>query len=131
MTEDWAAVSRAITGRMVELAMTQGQLIERSHVAEAIVDEIQHDTVRRLRDGRTLSALSDALDWHPEHLDAILKGNPPPPSVDLTGRLARIEDAMREVKERVALTKGQSDDFATAVAAGIRKIEDTLAYIKS
>ena len=72
--ENWAAVARAISGRVRELGWRQRELAERSHVSVAVVREIQRHTVERRRSPRTLEALSVALGWEPEHLDRVLKG---------------------------------------------------------
>ena len=77
MSEDWAAVARAITQRLQELGMRQRELAERSHVSQAIVRELQHNTAQRRRSSRTLEALSVALAWHPQHLTAVLTGRTP------------------------------------------------------
>ncbi len=78
MTEDWAAVARAINQRMTELGLRQRELIERSRVSKTAVREIQHNTAQRRRSARTLEALSVALAWHPQHLAAVLEGRRPP-----------------------------------------------------
>src|SRR5579883_3489224 len=93
---------------MAELGLSQRELIERSRVSKAIVNEIQHNTVQRRRSGRTLEALSLALDWHPGYLAAILRGHRPPLSDepvprsenDIPGRLAVIEHYLREIVNR-------------------------------
>lgn len=109
VTEDWAAVSTAIIDRMMELSMSQRVLIDRSRVSKAIVGEIQHNSVQRHRSERTLEALSEALEWHPNHLDAVLKGYPLPrrgdPVVasdnDVPGRLTVIEHELRHLRAGV------------------------------
>ena len=78
MTEDWAAVARAIDRRLHELGLRQRELAQRAHVSQAIVRELQHNTAQRRRSTRTLEALSLALDWHPRHLHAVLQGKPEP-----------------------------------------------------
>lgn len=78
MTEDWAAVADAIRERVNELGWRQRELARRSHVSQAIVRELQHHTVERRRSARTLEALSIALGWHPQHLDAVLRSRRPP-----------------------------------------------------
>ena len=126
MSEDWAAVARAVTRRMTELGLTQRELTQRSHVSKATVREIQHDTVQRRRSGRILEALSLALDWHPEHLTAVLNGRRPPlqgepvsrPADDIPGRLAVIEEYLREITERLAemgQISGRLDDLQATV----------------
>jgi transcriptional regulator with XRE-family HTH domain len=76
--EDWTAVAEAINERVNELGWRQGELAERSHVSRATVREIQHHIVERRRSARTLEALSTALGWHPQHIDAVLRGRQPP-----------------------------------------------------
>ena len=73
---DWPAVSTAINERMTELGMTQTTLATRACVSIAVTSEIRNNTVQRTRSPRTLNALSVALGWHPDHLDAVLHGRP-------------------------------------------------------
>ncbi|MGZ3147954.1 helix-turn-helix domain-containing protein [Lentzea chajnantorensis] len=108
MADDWSAVARAINQRMTELGMNQRELTERSQVSKAIVGELQNNTVQRRRSERTLEALSVALDWHPNHLQAVLGGRIPPqvgePAArddDVLGRLAVIEHQLREIVARL------------------------------
>ncbi|EHK87085.1 XRE family transcriptional regulator [Saccharomonospora azurea SZMC 14600] len=118
MTEDWAAVARAINERMHELGLRQRELAERSHVSQAIIREIQHHTVERRRSARTLEALSLALEWHPGHLAAVLAGRKPlrpgETGDDATDRilahLSAIEDRLDELTKRM-------DAMAADVAA--------------
>jgi ribosome-binding protein aMBF1 (putative translation factor) len=77
MSEDWAAVAKAINARVNELGWLQRELAKRSHVSQAVVREIQHHVVERRRSPRTLESLSVALGWHPQHLDAVLRGRKP------------------------------------------------------
>ena len=74
MSEDWAAVAQAISQRMAELGINQRQLIERSQVSKATVGELYHNSAQRRPSARTLEALSMALEWHPQHLAAVLNG---------------------------------------------------------
>lgn len=116
MTENWSAVSKAINRRLAELGLKQRELVERSHVSQAIVREIQNHTVERRRSDRTLEALSLALEWHPRHLDAVLRGRKPlqPGQTgdimdDISARLGAIEDRLHEITERL-------DAMSTSVA---------------
>ena len=72
--ENWAAVARAISGRVRELGRRQRELAERSHVSVAVVREIQRHTVERRRSPRPLEALSVAVGWQPEYLHRVLMG---------------------------------------------------------
>jgi hypothetical protein len=125
VTEDWPAVSKAMIARMKELSLTQRELIDHSRVSKAIVGEIQNNTVQRKRGERTLSALSEALKWHPHHLDAVLQGEPPPrvgdPVVtsdkkDVPGRLTVIEHDLRQLK-----------DIASDIQAVVHRIAERIA----
>jgi predicted transcriptional regulator len=76
--EDWSAVAEALNARTAELTLKQKELAERSGVSLAIVREMQQGKIQRRRNPRTLEALSIALDWHPQHLTAVLQGKTPP-----------------------------------------------------
>jgi transcriptional regulator with XRE-family HTH domain len=121
VSDDWAAVARAINQRVHELGLRQRELAERSDVSQAIVRELQRNTVRRRRSARTLEALSLALGWHPQHLSAVLDGRTPPEvsepvtsaEDDVSARLAAIERHLRritrqleEMNSRLALVTG-------------------------
>lgn len=126
MTEDWSAVARAINERVTELGMRQRELAARSHVSQAIVRELQRDTVRRRRSARTLEALSLALGWHAQHLAAVLHGQEPrqpgEPVQIITGdsvsaRLAAMEDQLHTLTKRI-------DELNANVSAVIDRAED-------
>jgi hypothetical protein len=130
---DWAAVSRAITDRMAELSLSQRELIDRSQVSKAIVGEIQNNTVQRRRSARTLEALSVALEWHPDHLAAVLEGRVPPrlgePAArsdnDVPGRLAVIEHQLRQIDDRLDRIDSKNDridDVATDIKATVDQL---------
>jgi hypothetical protein len=107
--EDWAAVAKAINERVHELGMKQRVLAERSAVSQAIIRELQYNTVERRRSTRTLEALSIALSWHPQHLTAVLRGRKPPAPGDplyagtdpVADRLSAIEDRLDEIAGRL------------------------------
>jgi hypothetical protein len=115
VTEDWAAVSKAINQRLADLDMSQRELIERSQVSRAIVGEIQHNTVQRRRSTRTLEALSLALELHPDHLSAVLTGDTPPDvgepaTVDLPTRLDAIERHLRRITRQLDAMSARLDE---------------------
>lgn len=109
VSEDWAAVAKAINERVQELGWRQRELAERSRVSQAIVRELQHHTVERRRSTRTLESLSVTLGWHPHHLDAVLHGRRPPeadePVTDradtLWSRLDSLEQRLDDITERL------------------------------
>lgn len=117
MSDDWAAVAKAIDRRLTELGMRQHDLAERAQVSQAIVRELQHNTAQRRRSTRTLEALSTALGWHPRHLHALLAGQPPPdpsapvpmPADAVAGRLAAIEWRLRAIEERLIDVQSRLD----------------------
>jgi len=86
VSEDWAAVARAISDRMREFGWNQRELAERSHVSVAVVREIQRNTVQRRRSPRTLESLSVALGWKPGHLFAVLTGQVQHPGLAMRPR---------------------------------------------
>lgn len=110
MTEDWAAVAKAINERSTERGLNQRELAEQSRVSLAIVRELQRNTVQRRRSRRTLEALSIALGWHPGHLAAVLAGRRPlgadgPADAggdDLPGRLGAIEQRLGDIVDQLA-----------------------------
>ena len=121
--EDWAAVARAISGRVRELGWRQRELAERSHVSVAVVRELQLHAVERRRSPRTLQAVSGALGWEPEHLDRVLKGharqpgeNTAPDNAALRSRLESFESRLAEILR--LLTELRSD--VAAVTAHVR-----------
>jgi transcriptional regulator with XRE-family HTH domain len=121
VTEDWAAVAMAINQRLTELGWRQRELARRSNVSLAIVRELQHNTVQRRRGSRTLESLSAALDWHPQHLDAVLHGQTPPapgePADDpLWSRLDTLEHRLDEITDRL-------DDLRTGLATVLEHIK--------
>jgi transcriptional regulator with XRE-family HTH domain len=127
VAEDWAAVSLAINERMTELGLNQRELAERSQVSKTMIMEIRRNVAQRRRGARTLEALSLALDWHPQHLDAVLNGQPVPavgePVVrsedDVQGRLASIEYRLEQITRELASIKGgigqQLDDIESKI----------------
>lgn len=126
MSEDWAAVARAITQRVSELGLRQRELAERSHVSQAIVRELQHNVVERRRSTRTLEALSLALGWHAEHLSAVLESRTPPEAGepwtsedDTSARLSAIEGQLRWITRKLEemdsrLSVGTGDDHESS-----------------
>ena len=58
--EDWAAVARAISGRVRELGWRQHELAERSHASVTLVRETRRHTVER-RPGTEIAKLLTEL----------------------------------------------------------------------
>jgi transcriptional regulator with XRE-family HTH domain len=123
VSEDWAAVSKAINERVNALGWRQRELAERSHVSQAIVRELQHHTVERRRSARTLEALSVTLGWHPQHLAAVLAGRRPPAADEpvsdqgetVWSRLDTLDERLSEITDRL-------DDLKTDLATVIKHV---------
>lgn len=110
MTEDWAAVAATIEEHMTRVGVNQRELAERAGVALSIVRELRHNTVQRHRNGRTLEAISVALDLHPRHLSAVAAGHPPPTPTDPTAstdQLTRIEARLDEMATQLGAVQTQ------------------------
>lgn len=131
VTDDWAAIANAINQRVADLGLSQRDVIERSHVSKAIVGEIQNNTVQRHRSPRTLKALSLALEWHPDHLAAVLTGLEPPRAGeptrlsedDVPGHLAVVEHYLRKLLDRMDSIDDRLDRIADEVQAVNRRID--------
>ena len=134
MSEDWAAVAEAISQRMTELGVNQTELIGRSQVSKATVGELYHNSAQRRRSARTLEALSVALEWHPQHLAAVLKGQRVPDigepvsrsDDDVPGRLAAIEYRLAQIETRlgdIGELNDRIDEVKTSIEAVIRLVD--------
>lgn len=131
MSEDWAAVAKAINQRVDELGLRQKELAERSHVSLAIVREVQHNLVERRRSPRTLESLSTALGWHPQHLDAVLRDRKPPevgdPVVDLAdtlwSRMDRVEERLEDITDRL-------DALKSDIASVMDQVADVAKHVR-
>ena len=110
MSDSWAAVAKAINERVKELGWRQRELAERSHVSQAIVREIQRNTVNRNRSARTLEALSTALGWHPQHLDAVLHGRQPPERDDMADQGGDFAERLDTLERRLDAITDRLDD---------------------
>lgn len=76
--KDWPAVAEAIKLRLRELDLTQVELAQRSQVSVATIRQLQGGSSEtRRRHPRTLRALSEALQWSPDHLEAVADGRDP------------------------------------------------------
>ena len=125
MTDDWAAVARAIKQRKTELGLNQRELGERANVSKQIVGELENNTVNRRRSARTLRAVSVGLDWHPDHLAAVLAGLTPPSANepiprtddDVPGHFSVVEHYLRQLLDQVNTINGRLDEIAAKVDA--------------
>jgi len=141
VVEDWAAVARAISGRMMELGLNQRELIERSRVSKATVGELYRNSAQRRRSARTLEALATALEWHPRHLIAILRNQRVPDlgepvsrsDDDIPGRLAAIEYRLARMETQLGAMGELSDrldEINANVGAVIRFVESNRKKVR-
>jgi transcriptional regulator with XRE-family HTH domain len=129
VAQDWAAVAQAISQRMTELGINQAELVERSRVSKATVGELYHNSAQRRRSARTLEALSMALDWHPQHLIAVLKGQRVPDigepvsrsDDDVPGRLAAIEYRLAQIETQLGAI-GELSDRLDKINANVEAV---------
>ncbi|GAA2975523.1 helix-turn-helix domain-containing protein [Actinokineospora diospyrosa] len=101
---DWAAVGRCISQRLAELEWTQHELAARSGISQAIIRELQLNTVQRKRSPRTLEALSTTLGLHPHHLAALRDEHTPLPlgvPTDQPEPLAAIEQRLADINSSI------------------------------
>lgn len=114
--EDWAAVAKAINQRVAELGWPQGELAARSRVSRGIVREIQHHSAERRRSTRTLEALSTALGWDRDHLDAVLHGEPATAGdAAAPGAGPALESRIDELESQLSVMNGRIGELQSDV----------------
>ncbi len=80
---------------------------------------VQHHTVERRRSARTLEALSIALGWHPQHLDAVLHGRRPH---DLGEPVSNTEDSVWSRLETIDERLSEITDLLYEMNAKLGKV---------
>jgi hypothetical protein len=108
---NWAAVSKVLRQRLLELHMSQTALGRKAKVSKQIVGELFRNSEQRDRSDHILEALSRALKWHPGYLAAIRDGQTPPAlnelevvsDQDIPGRLAAMEHNQRVTNRLLAI----------------------------
>jgi transcriptional regulator with XRE-family HTH domain len=92
VSENWDEVGQALRRRRRERGLRQRELAALSGVSEAIIREIEQNTVTRRRNPRTLESLSEALGWPRRHLHDILNGRSSErPEASLESRVETLE----------------------------------------
>jgi transcriptional regulator with XRE-family HTH domain len=108
MGRDWAAVAAAIQARLDELDMTQADLASRAGVAPETVRELRTNLRPRRRSPRTLTAVSEALGWPPDHLTTVLSGRQPEAANrDAAGELRAITQELTTIAGRLTDIAGR------------------------
>ncbi|HEX5116285.1 MAG TPA: transcriptional regulator [Pseudonocardiaceae bacterium] len=103
VVDNWSTVSVAIRLRMAELGMSQVLLVVRSGVSKCIVGELVVGRTFRHRSPRTLAAISEALEWHPAHLEFLQQGKiPPEPEQFVRRGSAEMDSWQSEIAARLA-----------------------------
>ena len=122
---DWDAVGKAVRERMIQLGLLQEEVARRSNIAPATIREIEYNTVQRRRGKRTLRALSAALEWHEDHLEAVKNGETPPERVapghdprEVVAGAASAVEALHELVDRVTEIEGMVRDLHRKVFGG-------------
>lgn len=113
---DWVAVAEAVKARMAALRLKQLDLATRANVSPATIREITNSPRPRRRYGRTLAALSEALEWPADHLDAVLTGREAEASGDdanpqVLDQLVTIRRELETIRQRLdALERAAARD---------------------
>ena len=113
MARDWAAVADAMKARLADLDMTQAELVQRSRLAPMTIRELLYNSTQRRRSDQTLTALSQALGWPPDYLQAIAQGRTPddPDAGDpVLAELAAVKDAVTAITSRLDAIEQQLAD---------------------
>jgi transcriptional regulator with XRE-family HTH domain len=113
MARDWAAVADAMKSRLADLDMTQAELVQRSRLAPMTIRELLYNTAQRRRSDQTLAALSQALGWPPDYLQAVADGRAPddPDAGDpVLVELAALKDALAVLTSRIDAIEQQLAD---------------------
>jgi transcriptional regulator with XRE-family HTH domain len=97
MTKNWDAVASAIRSRLDELDMTQAELAVRAGLAVETVRELRNNLVPRRRSPRTMSVLSEALNWPSDHLTAVLNGRSADGEAGESEEVSTIRDELTEI----------------------------------
>lgn len=98
----WALVAREVNKRMAELDLPQVEIARRALVSPATIREIQWHRVERKRNYSTLAALSEALEWPPDHITNVLRGDHDrPTSHQPTVTCAAVQQSVDDVAERI------------------------------
>lgn len=106
MADDWTAVARAISDRLIERRVTQMDVAAQAKISLTTLRELQHGTNSRRRRPQTLAAVSEALGWPPDYLTNVLRGEDARAYDDevhdpVLNALAAIEGELGALRDRV------------------------------
>ncbi len=106
MTDDWAAVARAISDRLEDTRVTQMDVAARAKISLTTLRELQHNISARRRRPQTLAALSEALGWPTDYLANVLGGQQVQTHPDEAGdpvldSLSSLERELHALRDRV------------------------------
>lgn len=94
--------------------MTQAELTILSHVSKTAIREILRNIIRR-RSPRMLCAISEALDWHSDHLDAVLHGRRPPAPKPQPSRPQTTRKMLEEIGSRLDTIERRLDQMMSSL----------------
>lgn len=98
----WALVSKEVNKRMAELDLPQIEVARRALVSASTLREIQWHRVERTRNHSTLVALSRALEWPPDYIVNILRGDHGrPTSHQPAATCDAVQQSVDDVAERI------------------------------
>ena len=97
---DWRAVGEAVSARMKELGLRQRDVADKADVGLSTVQELAKGKARE-RNPKTLSAVSNALDWPSGRIAAIARGKPDSAELTLEERVAALETELADVVRRL------------------------------
>jgi transcriptional regulator with XRE-family HTH domain len=130
VSDNRAAVAKAITERMADLGINQVELVKRSGLGKSTVNEVLRDKKARSRRPHTLERLSEALGWHRHHLAHVLRGKQPPevsqPVEGTAPRFDAIEDRLDEIVDRLGVIEtrlGRLDTIDTKLTKFLRRVD--------
>lgn len=125
MDQDWDAVAKAISDRIAELGIRQRDLADRAEVGLSTVQELANNWKPRKRNPKTLAAISQALGWPHDQLQAIASGETTTgtaPVSDLSQRAGRISRHS---------SAGSLIDMIAGLDERLRQVETRLHHLES
>jgi hypothetical protein len=124
LTDDWAAVAKAISERLDEKRVTQMEIAAQARISLTTLRELQHNIKPRRRRPQTLATLSEALGWPGGYLAKVLHGEDARPAPaeagdPVLGWLSSLERELHALRDRV--------DRVESLRDRVEQIEQRLA----
>jgi DNA-binding GntR family transcriptional regulator len=119
--QNWDAVAAALRQRLAEREMAPKDLAEQSGVSETTVRELLHNTGPRRRQPRTLTAIAEALQWPPEHLRDVLRGEADEDIRTMRAHLEDLRAGLESMKRNEAIV-AEMNQFHAGLAQRLAKL---------